>query len=80
MGRGMADNITRIPTAPKSYITIRKVRGGWQVVLATPAGARPLRTALYWAADRGTAVAKGQEVAARMKRPLKAKLGGGNDC
>ena len=77
MGRGMADNFTRIPTAPKSYITIRKAGGGWQVVLATPAGARPLRTALYWAADRETAVAKGQEVATRIQRPFKA--GGGND-
>ena len=72
MGRGMADNITRIPTAPASFITIRKARCGWDVVLATPAGPTLLRTALYRAADRESAVAKGQEVAARIQRPFKA--------
>jgi len=72
MGRGMADNVTRIPTAPASFITIRKARFGWDVVLATPAGPKLLRTALHRAADRETAVAKGQEVATRIQRPFKA--------
>lgn len=68
----MTADVTRLPTAPRSFITIRKARGGWQVVLATPIGARPLRTALYQAADRETAVAKAQEVATRIQRPFKA--------
>ena len=68
----MADNLTRIPTAPASFITIRKARCGWDVMLATPAGPKLLRTALYRAADRETAVARGQEVATRIQRPFKA--------
>jgi len=72
MGAAMADNVTRLPTAAKSYFTIRKARGGWQVVLATPAGPKVLRTALLWAADRETAHAKGQAIAAQRQRPFKA--------
>jgi hypothetical protein len=74
----MADNLTRLPTAPASFITIRKARCGWDVVLATPSVGKPLRTALYRAADRASAFAKGQEVAARIERPFKA-AGGADD-
>ena len=68
----MADNVTRLPTAPESYFTIQKARGGWQVVLATPAGRKTLRTALLWAADRETAMAEGRRMAAEGQRPFKA--------
>jgi len=70
----MTNNVTRLPTASETFITIRKARGGWAVVLETPCPGEPLRTALYRAADRETAFAKGQEVAARMQRPF--KIGG----
>ena len=69
----MADNVTRLPTAPTSYITIRKARRGWDVVLATPMPGRPLRTPLYGCDTREGAIAKGEEVAARMQRPFKAR-------
>lgn len=71
MGAAMTDNVTRLPTARASFITIRKARCGWDVVLATPAGPKLFRTALYRAADRESAVAKGQEVAARIERQFK---------
>lgn len=75
----MTDNITRLPTAPRSFITIRKAKGGWQVVLATPAGPKVLRTAIAWADTREAAMAIGQNAARRTERPFKAKPGGGND-
>jgi hypothetical protein len=68
----MADNVTRLPTAPESYFTIRKARGGWQVVLATPVTGKTLRTALLWAADRETAIAEGRAIAAQRQHPFKA--------
>ena len=67
------ENVTRLPTAAETYLTVRKARGGWAVVLATPVGRETQRTALLWAADREIAVAKGREVAARMQRPFKAR-------
>jgi len=72
----MTDNTTRLPTAPRSFITIRNGKGGWQVVLATPAGPKVLRTAIAWADTREAAMAIGQNAARRMERPFKAKPGG----
>ena len=68
----MTNNVTRLPTAPESYFTIRKARGGWQVVLATPAGRKMLRTALLWTTDPETAIAEGRAIAAQKQRPFKA--------
>ena len=79
MGRGMADNVTRLPTAPASFITIRKARCGWDVMLATPAGPKLLRTAIAWADTREAAITIGQNAAKRTERPFKAKLGGADD-
>ena len=67
------DNVTRLPTAAETFLTVRKARGSWAVVLETPCPGKPLRTPLYLAADRETALAKGREVAARMRRPFKAR-------
>lgn len=69
----MADNVTRLPTAATSYITIRKARGGWDVVLQTPSVGKPLRTRLYGFKTREGAEAKGEEVAARLQRPFKGR-------
>lgn len=69
-GQANADSIAQADAEDNaaSYITLRKSRGGWAVVLATPLASGALRTALYWAANRDTAIAKGQEVAARLGR------------
>jgi len=69
----LPDNVIELPSAATSFITIRKARPGWNVVLTTPAGPKALRTVLHRAADREAAIAKGQDIAATMMRPFKAK-------
>ena len=57
----------------ETFVTIRKARRGWDVVLATPAPGRALRTRLYGFETREGAEAKGEEVAARLQRPFKGR-------
>lgn len=69
----MTDNVTRLPGAPETYITIGKARGGWTVVMATPIGRKTLRTALLWTADREAAIAEGRRIAAQRQRPFRGR-------
>jgi len=59
----------------ETFITVRKARRGWDVVLVTPSAGKPLRTRLYGFETREGAEAKGEEVAARLRRPFKARGG-----
>lgn len=63
-------NVTKLPSAAESYFTLGTLKGGWTVVLVTPAGRKNLRTALTWSADRETAIEKGREIAAERQRPF----------
>lgn len=70
----MTATVTRLPTAPESYITVRKSGDGWGTVLVTPAGKRhQFRTALAHCPDRDAAIAHARGVAEQMQRPLKIK-------
>lgn len=69
----MKGNVTKLPTATTSYITVRKNRGEWDVILATPAPGKALRTRLYSMSDKDMAYHMGQKTAARLFRPFKAK-------
>ncbi len=67
-------NVTALPTAAKSYITVSKRGDWWNVVLTTPvAGAKPIKTTLYGYSDEQTALVYGRATAARMKRPFKIR-------
>ena len=65
------EKVTIIPTAPETYITVRKSRNAFDVVMATPAGGKTLRTVLARAVDRETAEAEGQRIATMRQRPFK---------
>lgn len=65
------EKVTRIPSAPETYITVRKSRYGFDVVMATPAGRKTLRTVLARAADRETANAEAERIANLRQRPFK---------
>ena len=64
-------NVIRIPSPPETYITVRKSRNAFDVVMATPAGDKTLRTVLARAVDREAAEAEGQRIATMQKRPFK---------
>lgn len=67
-------NTVPLPSAATSFYTVRKVPGGWGVILATPSGyGRTLTTHLYTSPDRDAAIHHGQAVAARMQRPFKLR-------
>jgi hypothetical protein len=57
----------------ETFVTIRKARRGWDVLLVTPSVGKPIRTRLYGFETREGAEAKGEEVAARMQRPFKVR-------
>jgi len=65
------ENVTRLPTAPKTYFTVRKSRKGFDVVMATPGGPKTIRSVLARAHDRETAVAEARRIAAMCQRPCK---------
>ena len=68
------ENVDMLPTAATSYYTVRKVRGGWGVILTTPSGyGKSLTTQLYTFPDREAAIEYGRTVAARMNRPFIAR-------
>jgi hypothetical protein len=70
--------IIGLPTAAQSFITIRKVRRRWNVMLVTPHGAKSHCTTLACAPDIESAKAEGKRIATAMQRPFRMK-GGGND-
>lgn len=65
------DKVTRIPSAPETYLTVRKSRHGFDVVMATPAGRKTLRTVLARAADPVSAEVEARRIAEIQKRPFK---------
>lgn len=72
----MTGTITKLPTATKSFIAVRKAGRVWVVEIVTPCeGAKPLRTAVMRASDLSDAVAYAKSSAARMHRPLKLPKG-----
>jgi hypothetical protein len=68
-------NVTKLPTAATSYLTVNKSGRFWNVVLVTPCPGRPLKTVLYSISDREHAIEQGQRTAAKMQRPFKGKGG-----
>ena len=62
-----SENTEQVQQDGASSLVIRKMRGAWCVVLQTPCPPdKPLRTPLYGFATLGEAVAKAQEISARM--------------
>lgn len=68
-------NVTKLPTAATSYVTVNKRGDWWEVVLATPCPGRALKTRLCGFSDRAMAFDYGRRTAERIKRPFKAKEG-----
>ena len=67
-------NITKLPTAAESYITIRKAGAVWHVQIVTPCGSMPaLRTTVEVCANSDLAAMRGADIAASMKRPFKMR-------
>jgi len=64
------DNVTKLPTASETYITVRKSRHGFDIVMATPAGSKTLRTVLGRASDPITAETEARRIAEIQKRPF----------
>lgn len=68
----MTKNVTHLPTAAQSFLTVSAVRGGFAVVLETPvAGLKPVRTRLMRTASREAAEAEGRKAADAMQRPFR---------
>lgn len=70
----MTATVIPLPTAPVSYITIRRTGETWGVFLVTPAGRHQFRTALARHPDKEGAITYARTVAGQMQRPL--KIGG----
>ena len=66
-------NTATLPTAATSFYTVRKVRGGWGVLLVTPSVGKDLTTHLYTLPDRDAAIDYGKATAARVLRPFKLR-------
>lgn len=65
-------NVIRLSTAAISYITVRRHRGAWAIVLATPfAGRSPLRTIIATATTYDAARDLGRRVASEQQRPFR---------
>ena len=67
------ENVKQLPTAATSFYTVRKVRGGWSVLMVTPCPGKNLTTHLYTSPDRETAIQHGKASAARLQRPFKCR-------
>ena len=65
------DNVTKIPSASETYIMVRKSKYGFDIVMATPAGRKTLRTVLGRTPDRVTAEVEARRIAEIQKRPFK---------
>lgn len=63
-------NVTKLPTAPTSYYTVRKSKNIFTVQLVTPAGDRDLRTSLARFNNRQEAIAYAEQVSKQRQRPL----------
>ncbi len=64
--------ITRLPTAARNYIQVRKAGRHWCIDLVTPCeGSRPLRTTLARSSDLSSAVEYATTTANAMQRPLR---------
>lgn len=64
------DNVILNPRNRQSYITVRRNRVAWDVVLVTP-GPSKIRTTLARAGDRDTALTEARNIAARMQLPVR---------
>jgi hypothetical protein len=65
-------NVVILPTAPKTFIQVRKGRRNWLVQIVTPCeGERPLCTTIASSPDAQSAIEYGRETAQRMQRPFK---------
>ena len=63
--------VIQLPTAATSFYTVQKRGKGWAVLLVTPCGSKPIRTALRFWADRESAIADGKDAAELTQRPFK---------
>lgn len=66
-------NVTKLPTASPSYVTVRKRGGGWDVMLVTPCPGRAIKTRLISTSDEAMAYEQARETAARIFRPFRAR-------
>ena len=70
----MTATITALPTAAKSFFTVRRFRRAWAVELVTTGDSKLTRTRLSIHAERAEALETGKRCASRQNRPF--KLGG----
>lgn len=64
-------NVIRLPTAPMTFIRVRKSRKAWLVQIVTPCETgKPLCTTVASSLDAETAINYGKETARRMQRPF----------
>lgn len=68
-------NVSKLPTAAKSYFTVRNAGLHYNVVLVTPCPGKNLHTVLCRFGDREDAVLYAKERASEMHRPFKMKGG-----
>lgn len=65
-------SVIKLPTAPGTFIQLRKCRNNWLVQIVTPCeGAKPLCTTIASSPDAQSAIDYGRETALRMQRPFK---------
>lgn len=65
------NNVQKLPTAATSYYTVQKVGNCWFTVLVTPTGGNPIRTKICKFASHEAAIARTNELAAELQRPVR---------
>ena len=72
----MSARVIRLPTAPRTYIRVRRAGRLWAVDLVTPCpGLRPLSTTLARTKAREAAVAYAVKTGEHMQRPVRLPKG-----
>lgn len=68
-------NVTKLPTAASTYITVQEARGWFNVVLVTRRHGKNLKTTVAQFSDRDSAIWVGKRGAARRRLPFKMRGG-----
>jgi hypothetical protein len=69
--------VVRLPTAPKTFIRVKKGHKSWLIQIVTPCETgKPLCTTVASSPDAETAIEYGKETAHRMQRPFHAGKAG----
>ena len=67
------ENVTKLPTAAKSYFTVRNRRGWFAVTLVTPIPGKNLETDVALFDDRDQAIDAARSGAAKQARPFRLR-------